>query len=133
MLNDLEITKLCAEAMGWRHLGAVGMILPPDVKSPSDVDERFKGKLWCLNGGNDWWLDPEGHYVCGLCNSISDPLHDDAQAMALVKKFGLNQWYDGQNWRVVGGVSNEGDAWSADLNRAICECVAKMQKIKHGK
>lgn len=54
-----------------------------------------------------------------------DPLHDDAQAMALVKEFKL--WIGG--W--LGGlvcVSKDGRCLSTadDLNRAICQCVAKL-------
>ena len=84
-MTDLEITRLCADAM------------LPDI-----------------------YLHPK-----------FDPLHDDAQAMALVKKFGIeihsrtdrNGWYAG---------INEEDEMTphADLNRAICECVAKMQQAK---
>lgn len=55
-----------------------------------------------------------------------DPLHDDAQAMALVKRFQL--WIGG--WLPTGmvTVSDQGErmATAADLNRAIVECVAKM-------
>ena len=58
-----------------------------------------------------------------------DPLRDDAHAMALVKKFGANicQDVDRTNWyaSVAGG-----SAWGKDLNRAIVECVAKMQSAK---
>lgn len=64
-----------------------------------------------------------------------DPLHNDEPAMALVKKFGLT--IDPQEdappytWRVV--VANDGDwddqifSQGPDLNRAIVECVAKLQ------
>jgi hypothetical protein len=58
-----------------------------------------------------------------------DPLHDDAQAMALVKRFKL--WimphYEGLAWLVSD--ANDTDKYqssSDDLNRAICECVAKL-------
>ena len=96
--DDLEITKLCAEAMG------------------------IKG--W-LTGDDPMVTNDRGEFI-----EPYDPLHDDAQAMALVKKFGLDlirhkpisQWssYFGN------GVFSQAD----DLNRAICECVAKMQKGK---
>lgn len=61
-----------------------------------------------------------------------DPLHDDAQAMALVKKFGLGIYREGDEWgcykfRPTGP---HPDVSNSDLNRAICECVAKMQKAK---
>ena len=62
---------------------------------------------------------------------VYDPLNDDAQAMALVKKFGIeihcrtdrNGWYAGIYWE-NGMVSH------SDLNRAICETVAKLQAAK---
>lgn len=55
-----------------------------------------------------------------------DPLHDDAQAMALVKKFRItisNQY--GDKWACFQGHYS---CWTVnpDLNRAIVECVAKM-------
>ena len=89
-MTDLEITKLCEEAIG---------------------SDFYGGKF--------------------------DPLHDDAQAMALVKKL----WLDctvlvgavesgGQSWlvRAADGTSSHHDE---TLNRAICECAAKMQKAKN--
>lgn len=60
-----------------------------------------------------------------------NPLTDDAQAMALAKRFYLNMWSTGpedKRWRVM--FMDGPDAWAADLNRAICECVAKMQAAK---
>ena len=83
-MTDLEMTRLCAEAM------------------------------------------PEWH------PDSADPLHDDAQAMALVKKFHL--YIDGlltHDWTVAltrGAFSYE--ALHKDLNRAIVEVIAKMQAGK---
>ena len=101
-MTDLEITRLCAEALGV-HL--------------------------C-----DGYDSPKALYTRQDCRSIDGfevqyrPIHDDAQAMALVKKF-----------VTVVLKRREGDwsinlhlARSADLNRAICECVAKMQQAKGG-
>ena len=94
-MTDLEITKLCAEAV--------------EIKS-------LRGEYWIQHA--------DGNRV------KYNPLHDDAQAMALVKKFELalhkykGDWF--ANWEVnsiVGGSDK-------DLNRAICECVAKMQAAK---
>jgi hypothetical protein len=59
-----------------------------------------------------------------------DPLHNDAQAMALVKKFkleltcGLHDVWIASNR----GTYDYESGNNADLNRAICECVAKMVK-----
>ena len=126
-MSDLEITKLCAEALGWTHLGAIGTTY-----------ERTDG-LYCLSGGNDWWREPEGHSICGRCEQIPDPLYDDAQAMALVRKLDITlEPYRTGSWRAVIS-NNEHDmskhcedftASSDDLNRAICECVAKMQQAQ---
>ena len=46
---------------------------------------------------------------------VYDPLHDDAQAMALLKQFPIE---------CLNAMCREG---SKDFNRTICECVAKMQ------
>lgn len=97
MMNDLEITKLCAQAMGYSGF-------------------RYHGN----NPG----------YECASVNEIPErywPLRDDSQAMGLVKKFRLSldgvdkskKWFAG-DWKTVSF------AMDADLNRAICECVAKM-------
>ncbi len=88
-MTDLEITKLCAEAMG---------------VTPSLVHADGQIKYW--------------------------PLTEDAQAMALVKKFGVAVYRGDSGWwwadiiNLVMRVSN------ADLNRAICLCVANMQAGK---
>lgn len=97
-MTDLEITKLCAEAMRF------------------GVDHTDGGMVWAYEG--------QPHY--DLPRFAYDPLHNDAQAMALVKKFCLQI-----NWR---GVWPAVGSWEPihgpDLNRAICEYVAKMQSAK---
>ena len=110
-MTDLEITKLCAEAMGWRPAGE-----RKDFDTVKAIPvEQFPGA-------------PHYQYA---------PLHDAASAMALVKKFDLCVWGTEQhNWRVMGhwreqnGALHEPDATGTDLNRAICECVAKMEVAK---
>ena len=63
-----------------------------------------------------------------------EPLYDDAQAMALVKKFRLGILYcDDDEWqvfdmRIIGVYKYE--TISAPLNRAICLCAAKMREAK---
>lgn len=91
-MTDLEITKLCAEAMGWTGRIAV-----------HEYGDHF---------------------------GVFMPLHDDAQAMALVKKFGLTLYGPRRDsdWRV--GTPATTAIENKDLNRAICECVAKMEKAK---
>jgi hypothetical protein len=91
-MTDLEMTKLCAEAMGLKSR--------PTKHNDQDVLPMHDGY---------------------------DPLHDDAQAMALVKEFNLRI-----GWFPEPGVAGNWGAYTynADLNRAIVECVAKMQKEK---
>ncbi len=104
-MTDLEITRLCAEAMG-RHLywdGETAMLSP--VIDGKERNERY------------------------------NPLHDDAQAMALVKRFNvkLTKTPKYETWRTV-AYSEDNYFLSAttnqDLNRAICETIAKMQQEK---
>ena len=100
-MTDLEMTKLCAEAMG------------------------IKGRNCC---GSDECQDKNFYISTG---GIYDPLHDDAQAMALVKKLGLKVSTDGEgyHWYAThwwSGISTE----SVSLNRAICECAAKVRAAR---
>lgn len=94
-MTDLEMTKLCAEAMGYSESRASLVVLAGQVIVNDGVNSRF------------------------------DPLHDDAQAMALVKRFPLE---------CAQTVSDWADDWitdsDANLNRAIVECVAEMQAKK---
>lgn len=117
-MTDLEMTRLCLEATGWKYLGAAGVSLTKEEcgQGPSIMSRKYPGKLWCLSGGNDWWKDPDGFNICACCQAIPDPLTDDAQAMALVKRFRLWEW-------IRDGSLDIGD----DLNRAIVACVAQMQ------
>lgn len=105
-MTDLEITKLCAEAM------KITLRLP-------------KG------GEAKEWL------IIAESGRIYDPLHDDAQAMALVKHLHLRVAYlidyiSGDYFWYCGDPDGPAAKRSrnADLNRAICECVAKMEKAK---
>ena len=95
-MTDLEMLKLCAEAMGYK------IVYPDQADLPLCI-ESSKGA---------------GVYF---------PLHDDAQAMALVKKLELGVLRNGERWEVIHGL-----IWgrNTDLNRAIVECVAQMQKAK---
>ena len=105
-MTDLDMTKLCAEAMGLKF------IVSHDRYSNSNFVE--------LNSGRD--PGNEGAY---------DPLHDDAQAMALVKKCHLHiDTFSDGTWLVDGGWHGKIERIDPDLNRAIVECVAKMQAGK---
>lgn len=91
----LEMTRLCAEAMGL---------------------EWVADWLVCPKGDDHDYSDTYGY----------DPLHDDAQAMALVKKFKLilARRHVMSDDNTVTVFRDQGE------NRAIVECVAKMQAAK---
>ena len=103
-MTDLEITKLCGAAMGFL------------IRTDHGEDG-----IWC----NDSLGNNVGIYA---------PLHDDAQAMALVKRLRLtisshnHMFYCSkpqggpEQWKFHSG--------NTDLNRAICETVARIQKAK---
>lgn len=103
-MTDLEITKRCAQAMGYEiltnfeHLDANLNQIPPLT-----VRELF----------------PDGY----------NPLKDDAQCFALLKKVRVECWSipleTGEIWSVVKGMHGK-FYQGADLNRAICECVSKL-------
>lgn len=106
-MTDLEITRLCAEAMG--------------------VD--FGPELVAYTVGQQ--INNEQI----MANRIAayDPLHDDAQAMALVKRFGVTiipVWdaHDGtvSYWRTT--ITNDSYSESFNLKRAICKCVAEQSE-----
>ena len=96
-MTDLEMTQLCAEAM---------LFIPV-------IETGIEGSFIQRPGYPREYIP-------------YDPLHDDAQAMALVKKCRL--WIGGWTEDMV-SVSRDGKYLSTavDLNRAIVECVAKMR------
>ena len=109
-MTDLEITKLCAEAMGVSVI-KTRAYYGSEADSPESLPEHWLQEI----GVGEW--------------QQYDPLHDDAQAMALVKKFKLGIGReDGDDMWAVGRIFIE--TINQDLNRAICECVAKMQGAK---
>lgn len=61
---------------------------------------------------------------------VYDPLHDDTQAMALVKRFRLDILDMRGAWSARFSHDDDGEKWSmaedANLNRAICLCVASI-------
>lgn len=97
-MTDIEITKLCARAMGIK-------VFRPENRS-------------------GWW---EGSV---LFATPYEPLRDDAQAMALVKRFPLETLAAMTNHIRVSANVPEMIERALGLNRAICECVAKMEKAK---
>lgn len=105
-MTDLEMTRLCAEAMG------IQLSSEPNVL----------GK---------WTYLIEGEGPFGQRYGAYDPLHDDAQAMALVKRIGLELIPPPLRAKRDWGCRFESIATHhANLNRAICECVARMQAAK---
>ena len=104
-MTDLEMIKKCAEKMG------------------VDVQLISKPKFKYLDC--PYYVIPE---FSEAQNEKYDPLHDDAQAMALVKDLKLQilpNRYHGGWW--VSATTPHNAIGNADLNRAICECVARMQ------
>lgn len=100
--SDLEIVKACARVMGLEQYCLNGTPQQCSDRSIYIVDSSDKGYR---------------HY---------DPLYDDAQAMALMKKYRMDiqQFNDGECHALTAyadGFSN-----GHDLNRAICNCAASM-------
>lgn len=109
-MTDIELTKRCAEACGWHC-------------EPAE-DDRYRiyeatEDMTPIFGIGEWLMQ---RY---------DPLHDDAQAMALIKKFDIKVTKRPQyeSWRAV-AYHRTGEFLSIgtdyNLNRAIVLCVAGM-------
>ncbi len=58
------------------------------------------------------------------------PLADDAQAMALIKKFNIELFFVPNNltWWATSRVTENNHSNALDLNRAIYECVARIAR-----
>lgn len=69
------------------------------------------------------------NYGYALAHMGYDPLHDDAQAMALQKRFGIatNPLHDGR-WEASTYADDMGELAiiGADLNHALCELVTHL-------
>ena len=105
-MTDIQMTRLCAEAMGYSYVQRKGDEVY-DIRSGKTV----VGIYW--------------------------PIENDAQAMALVKKFRLKyMWFPtielrkAEWWRVDGLPPSDVTTRHANLNMAIVSCVAKMQAAK---
>ena len=99
-MTDLEMIKKCAEKMGYDKYGwqTGGIVTGSDLPI----------------------LMPTGRITY-------DPLHNDAQAMALVKKLRLMIWTETAYWLVADSECEDRfRAINKDLNRAIVECVSKL-------
>lgn len=105
-MSDLEITKLCAEAMG---------------------NIQFR------DGGFYRLHDGAGMTEPAWFEFIYAPLTHDEQAMALLKKFPIAIGVvRGGGW-IVACDATGGWRQYANLNRGIVECVAKLQLTKEPK
>ena len=119
-LTDIEVTRLCAAAVGLGHLRT-------DYES------------------GDFMNDDSNVLLCPVCQEYAisyDPLHDDAQAMALVKKLGLmiskspgitinDPWIVAvMHDRTLSPGQLIMSVVNNDLLRAICLCAAQVQQAK---
>ena len=113
--SDIEMVRRCAEAMG------IHLVEQTDARLPA----------WAYKK----WPDPDEN------GGIYDynPLTDDAQAMALVKKLKLHLlWISEEDAARTDHAKHLGNLWSvnmgqarnADLNRAIVECVSNLHSEK---
>mgnify|MGYP001580823636 CR=1 FL=1 len=110
-MTDLEITKLCAEAMGYTDI--------TEIEFPNDP-KRYVAAL-----------DSHGR---GL---LFNPFEDDAQVMGMVKRFGLALWgndHGTQAWKwhaeeqLFPDDQRPAIGHGETANRAVCECVAEIQQ-----
>lgn len=124
-MTDIEMTKLCAEAMGL-------YLLPAYPKGHLLYNPNHD------RGGLMWSGEVDGQGCYFIQGGAYDPLHNDEQAMALVKKLGLTvdpaQDEPPFDWRVVVAIGGDWDNQAAgesdNLNRAIVQCVAKLQESR---
>jgi len=125
-MTDLEMTKLCAQAMELQNILSQRTEIFGNIKkyTTETLDQSD-----CIT-----------YEANGCAPLIYDPLHNDAQAMALVKKFELAVWghaHVAGEWKfhaecnyTGGGEDTLGLGHGLTHNYAIVECVAKMQAAK---
>lgn len=109
-MTDIELVRRCAEAM---VIPGASEIRPLNKSDSSGVSFYLHG-----TGGNVEY----------------NPLTDDAQAMALVKKFWMviepplrDSRAKNKLWYVNIPATEDYSVQHGNLNRAIVECVAKMK------
>lgn len=131
-MTDLEMTRLCAEAMGWRFWWSKHNHWNADGPN----GERWGGPRWYAFDHDNGKPVPKPEAAEGFYDFL--PLTNDAQAMALVKMLVLDcEAYpsidqDDFVWVVRTNIRKHVEVQNSDLNRAIVECVAKMQGAKNG-
>ena len=107
-MTDLEITRLCAEAMDF----------PEDESATHAISYRQEGHIWI-------------RHEADAIGRMYHPLHDDAQAMALVKKMEIDiTYFRGSMIYRASHYPSGTKVLGATLNMSVCECVAKMQAQK---
>lgn len=104
-MTDLEMVKLCAQAMG----------LDASIYKNQEVRTRVFVR--------------QMKHAAEYEYTVYDPLHDDAEAMALVKRFDLriDREHHGKRYAVKAGLDWDSMVMADDLNRAIVQCVAEAQ------
>ena len=103
-MTDLEMTKLCAEAVGLHEMPR--RTTDPQAKYPDSSLRMARG-----NKAAHWY----------------DPLHDDAQIMALVKKLHLSLATYAENpgiWEVWVDINPDNWISTNNLNRSVVKFVA---------
>lgn len=116
-LSDLEITKLCAEAIGYEHINV----------------ENRRG----IGTDTGIWVG----YSSEGDMSIYDPLRNnafgDAQCFALMKRFAHSmdknpEYLGGEYFVSMSNGNTQASGRGNNLTRLICECVARMQDADKG-
>lgn len=123
-MTDLELTKLCAEALRLRVVKGGGTLVTPHWRIQHFAGGQEVGE-WM-----DRWKDGD----------VYDPLHDDAQAMALedwliergdLSYINLKGGVQDMTWRSREHSFHKMFNNREARKRAIVECVAKMQLATH--
>lgn len=113
-MNDLEMVKACAVAMGLTQFEVSGV--------PQNGSEQ---SILIVNDATDRGWD------------FYSPLTDDEQAMQLMKRIGVTAMWTRKGWETsVSDPSAEvckSHALNLDLNRAIVECVARLSEKEPSK
>lgn len=108
-MTDLEMTRLCAEALMFSMWGAL------DYDEGSYVEVHADGTVEVLM--NDGWDD-------------YDPLTNSAQAWELVRRFRVGiGWHQNSDCIATVETREIPAAGTPDLNRAVVAIVAHMQKF----
>ena len=109
-LSDLEIVRLCAEAMD---------LTPYRAVSGGVIQHCSESGIYVVSD-----RDARGY-------TEYDPLHDRAQCFELVEKLKLTVDFFAKEWTAMShSPLYVRDASSDNLNRAICECAARVQMGK---